>query len=221
METSLHRDLKMLYAKNPQQCEVRLSGFRIDAVVNDQLIEVQHGSLAAIRDKIRKLLADDHRVVVVKPIVTEKTLIKLDRKDGEVIGRRKSPKQESEIDIFHELIFFTQVFPHENLTLETAQVRIEELRFPGHGRRRRRRENDFQVQDQRLVAIEKRRQFRKATDLWKIIRRPRKSPFHTGDLAEKMDVPRWVAQRVAYCLREMGAVETVGKTGNAHLYKIA
>ena len=219
LETSLHRELKQRYAESLDQCEVQLAGFRIDAVVGETLYEIQHGSLAAIRSKIQKLLAADHQVVVVKPLIAQKVLVKLDQKDGDVISRRKSPKQETDIDLFHELIFFTQVFPHENLTLEVAHVHVEEWRYPGHGRRRRRRKNDFQVQDQKLVSIEKKQRLRAADDLWKLIRRPRKSPFHTGHLAERLDVPRWIAQRIAYCLREMGAVDVVGKDGNTHLYK--
>jgi hypothetical protein len=219
METSLHRELKQRYANSPDQCEVQLSGFRIDAVVGDTLFEIQHGSFAAIRPKIQRLLEAGHQVVVVKPLIAEKVLVKLDKKDGEVISRRKSPKRESDIDLFHELIFFTQVFPHENLTIEIAHVQIEEWRYPGHGRRRRRRDNDFQIQDQKLIKVDKKRRLHNADDLWKLIRRPKKSPFHTGHLAERLDIPRWIAQRIAYCLREMGAVDVVGKSGNTHLYK--
>jgi hypothetical protein len=220
METSLHRELKQRYAKSPERCEVTVAGFRIDAVVDDLLIEIQHGSLAAIRDKINKLLSRDHKVLIVKPLIVGKLLVKLDKKGGKVTSRRKSPKQEVELDLFHELVFFTHVFPHPNLTLEVPHVQIEEWRYPGHGRRRRWRKNDFQIEDQKLVSIQKTRRLQTVDDLWKLIRRPRKSPFHTGHLADVINAPRWVAQRVAYCLREMGAIDVVGKEGNAHLYKI-
>jgi len=43
-------------------------------------------------------------------------------------------------------------------------------------------------------------------------------PFTTLELAEAMDVPRWLAQKAAYCLRAMGESEPVGKRGNAVLY---
>ena len=43
--------------------------------------------------------------------------------------------------------------------------------------------------------------------------------FHTAHLADKLKVPRWTAQRIAYCLREMRAVEIAGKQGNALLYR--
>jgi hypothetical protein len=44
-------------------------------------------------------------------------------------------------------------------------------------------------------------------------------PFHTGHLAEGLGVERWIAQRMAYCLREMGAVQSVGKLRGAWLYE--
>ena len=56
METSLHRELKRLYAGDGARTEVVVERYRIDAVRDGQLIEIQHGSLAAIRDKIRRLV---------------------------------------------------------------------------------------------------------------------------------------------------------------------
>ena len=35
-------------------------------------------------------------------------------------------------------------------------------------------------------------------------------PFHTGHLAEGLSVQRWIAQRMAYCLRHPGAIQQVG-----------
>ena len=89
METTLHRQLKALYAGGEARVEQRLAGFRyrIDAVRGEELVEIQHGSLAAIRDKIRHLV-ETHRVLVVKPIVAHKLIIKQDAPDGEVISRR-------------------------------------------------------------------------------------------------------------------------------------
>ena len=56
METSLHRDLKTLYAGKDAQFEVSLGGYRIDVMSGGRLVEIQHGSLAAIRDKVQALL---------------------------------------------------------------------------------------------------------------------------------------------------------------------
>ncbi len=219
METSLHHDLKKLYADENARTEVRLGDYRIDAIVGDQLIEVQHGSLAAIRDKIRRLL-EDHEVLVVKPIIIRKLLVKQARKGGCVTERRTSPKQGRLLDIFDDLVYFTRIFPHPRLTLDVALVDVEEWRYPGHGRRRRWRRRDHQVSDQKLLAVREIHRLQTAGDLAALVPASTPKPFDTGHLAEALDVPRWVAQKIAYCLRNTGAATQVGKRGNALLYEL-
>lgn len=219
METSLHRQLKAIYAGEEARTEERLDGFRIDAIRGKQLIEIQHGSLAAIRDKISRLL-EKHRVLVVKPLILQKTLVRQDAKGGSVLSRRRSPKVETVLSLFDELIYFTRVFPHPNLTVETPLVEVDELRYPGHGRRRRWRENDFLVEDQRLVAIHETHRFKTNRDLLALLPANLPQPFHTGHLAEGLDVRRWIAQRIAYVLRKCGAATECGKSGNARLYEL-
>lgn len=220
METSLHRQLKEIYADKDAQLEVPLGDYRIDVICDNELIEIQHGSLAAIRDKIQNL-THDHRVLVVKPIIASKKLIHQDKKAGKVLSRRMSPKRGTILTLFDELVYFTRAFPHPNLTLEVALVHVEEWRFPGHGRRRRKRENDFEVEDRKLVKIDETHRFRTGADLIALLPRNLPQPFHTGHVAEAMDIDRWIAQRIIYCLREMGAAEVVGKQRNALLYELA
>jgi len=218
METSLHRELKLLYAGADAQSEVRLGRYRIDAIADGELIEVQHGSLGAIRDKIRSLLKS-HPVRIVKPIVARKTLVHRRRAGGRIVRRRLSPKQGRLLDLFDELIHFTRVFPHPRLTLEVLLVEIEEHRYPGHGRRRRWRANDFQVEDQRLIEIQSQHTVATVADLAALIACSLDEPFDTAALAAGMSIPRWSAQRIAYCLRNVGAIEECGKRGNARQYR--
>ena len=219
METTLHRQLKEHYGGRNPRCEVRVDGFRIDAVRRGTLIEIQHGTLAAIRRKIATLL-EFHRVLVVKPIVVEKTIIKLTRRGGRVLHERRSPKRGRLIDLFDELVHFTMVFPHPRLVLEVPLVSIEERRYPGHGRRRRWRENDHVVEDQRLVEIHATHRFRTAADLLQFLPPRLPQPFDTAGLAEILKIPRWLAQRIAYCLVKSGAVTQIGKQGNTRLYSV-
>jgi hypothetical protein len=218
METSLHRQLKEVYADQGALLEAPLGDYRIDVVCDGELIEIQHGSLAAIRDKVRGLL-QSHRVLVVKPIVHRKRIVKQDAKGGRVISRRLSPKRGRAIDVFDEMIYFTRVFPHPNLTVEAPLVDVEEWRYPGHGRRRRRRSTDHVVEDQKLIAVHRILRFHDTGDLLRLIPSELPSPFHTAHLAVAMNAPRWLAQRIAYCLREAGAVSKAGKQGNAWLYQ--
>ena len=65
-------------------------------------MEIQHGSLAAIRDKVARLL-NDHRVLIVKPILARKLILKLKRRGGAVVAQRWSPKRGTPLDLFDEL----------------------------------------------------------------------------------------------------------------------
>ncbi len=217
METSLHRQLKQLYADGGARVEAALDNYRIDVIRDGELIEIQHGSLAAIRQKVLDLLRG-HRVLVVKPIILGKRLVKRQAKGGTILGRRMSPKRGSVIDLFDELIYFTRVFPHHNLALDVPLVDVEEWRYPGHGRRRRQRRNDHQVEDEKLLKVHSVYRFRTSGDLLRLVPGGLPNPFHTGHLAAKLGVPRGTAQRITYCLRHMGGLSEVGKTGGARLY---
>jgi len=218
METTLHRQLKERYTTKDALVEQRLGRYRIDVVQKDRLVEIQLASLSAIRNKVAALLRR-HDVVVVKPIIARKHLVRRCRAGGRVVSRRKSPKQGTLLDLFEDLVHFTRVFPHRRLTLEVPLIEIEEWRFPGHGRRRWRRSSDHQVEDQRLLEVFEVHTFHKAADLCRVLPPALPNPFHTGHLAEKLGVPRWFAQRIAYCLRETGAIHAVGKRRWAWLYE--
>jgi len=219
METTLHRQLKEQYAGPRARQEVQVDGFRIDVVRGRELIEVQHGPLSALRDKTKQLLTE-HRVRIVKTLVGRKMLIKRKKKDGEVVSRRWSPKRGGWLDVFDELIHFMNVFPHPQLKLELLLVDIEEWRYPGHGRRRWRRPGDHQVEDQKLLDVTDRRVLQKAKDLQTFLPRGLPKPFDTAELCEGLGVERWAAQRMAYCMRKAGAIQEVGRRGNALLYEI-
>ena len=160
-------------------------------------------------------------MLIVKPIIARKRIIQLKRRGGAVVSQRWSPKRGTPLDLFGELVHFTRVFPHANLTLEVPLVEVEERRFPGHGRKRWRRVNDRQVEDVLLVDVGDVYRFSTASDLLQLLPGQLPQPFHTGHLAEQLNVHRFVAQRIAYCIRQTGAVTEVGKQGNTRLYQLA
>lgn len=217
METTLHRQLKALYAPDDNGQEVAVGGFRIDAVSGNRLIEIQHASLGAIRDKVRVLL-DDHDVHVVKPLAARKYLIK-QTPGGRVLSARYSPSRETFLDLFEDLVHFVNVFPHPRLTLEVVLTEQEEHRVPR--RKRRRRSKDYRVIDRHLRHIVSRLELRTNGHLAGLLPKKLPSAFTTRDIAERAEIPRWLAQKMAFCLRKTGALNTIGKQRNALLYELA
>jgi len=92
----------------------------------------------------------------------------------------------------------------------------EETRIPK--RKRWFRGKDFTVVERRLVAVRSRHSFRTAADLARLLPADLEEPFTTSDIARLADIPRWLAQKMTYCLRHAGAIEVVGKRKNAVLY---
>ncbi len=217
MESTLHRQLKELYADDASQIEVRHGQYRIDVVSGDELIEIQQSSLGAIRNKVRTLL-EKHSVVVVKPLVRRRLLVKYKRKGGRETDRRYSPKRGGLVDVFSELIYFIGVFPHERLALDIVLVDVEEHRYPRKQRRWNR--SAWKTVDQRLTEVHEIHRLRTSQDLLALAGCQLPSPFHTGDIAKALDIDRSLARQVAYCFRNMGAARQVGKQGNTLLYEL-
>ncbi len=220
METTLHQQLKDHYSRPGSRQEVPLGRYRIDVVHRGRLIEIQHSGLGAIRDKIRKLLTE-HKVDVVKPLVVRKMLVRLDKKQGEVVSRRWSPHRGGQLDVFQELLHFVTVFPHPDLRLITPLVEVEEFRYPGHGRRRRWGKNDFVVQDRQMTEWVDCHEYKTASDLAGLLPKTLSAVFHTKDLAAAMEIPTWQARQIAWVLRKTGAATEIGKQGNSITYKLA
>jgi hypothetical protein len=249
MEMSLHRQLKSVYAEKSglaAQVETPVDGYRIDVRTNEELIEIQVASLSAIRSKVRNLL-ERHKVRVVKPLIVRKQLVRYAKQGGEIISHRLSPKRGAWIDLVHELMYFRDIFPHPRLTLEVPTVEVLEHRVSRRARRFRGR--DYRVLDVELLQVNDGQFLRTTADLLHLYRlverfgapskasgpprrpsqktcRPAAEPatqglFDTRELAEYLEEPRWIAQRLAYVLRHCGALETAGKRRGGWLYRIA
>jgi hypothetical protein len=217
METTLHRQLKELYSGETAAQEVQLVGFRIDAIVDGELIEIQQASLGALRDKL-KILLKSYRVRVVKPLALNKTIVRRARVKGKVVSVRKSPKHEGVYNMFLDLVHFVGVFPHKRLTLEIVLTDQEEHRVSRP--RRRFRGPDFRVLDRKLVALVERHEFRSAADLASLLPAGLPGEFTTADIAARAAIPRWLAQKMAYCLCQIGALDRLGKQQRSWLYRL-
>lgn len=217
MATSLHQQLKTHYVQDESRHEVDLDCYRIDAIdETGRLIEVQCASLLAIRDKIRTL-TKSHKVIVVKPLAARKRILKKARRNGKVVSSRYSPTKESVHAIFEELVHFTKAFPHPNLQFDIVMTEQEEIRVPAKRKTWRRKHS---VEDRTLVEVQQTISLNTAADLWDCLDAEVPETFTTADLAIAADMPRWLAQKAAYCFREMDYIMACGRQGNSIEYQL-
>jgi len=215
-EKPLHAALKDWYARPGDRFEEQVDGFIIDIVRDGLLIEIQTTSLASLKQKLFTLVKD-HQVRLVYPVAREKWIVKLAEDGPGVSSRRKSPKRGKIEDLFRELVSFPQLMAHANFSLDALLIQEEEVRCYDETRAWRRR--GWVTQERRLLQVVDQVRFSTPADLGKLLPQDLEEPFTTADLAAAIARPRRLAQRMAYCLREMGEIEAVDKQGNAILYR--
>lgn len=203
-ENPLHKGLKEWAAGPDAEFEVPLDGYVIDAIVDGVLIEVQTRNFTKMRPKLRTLV-ESHPVRLVHPVTYEKWIVRVDP-EGVQLSRRKSPKRGRVEDVFGELVTFPTLMAERNFSLEVVLIQEEEIRLVDgkkHGRRRRR---DFVREERRLVDVVDSRRFAVPRDMAALIPETVDEPFTTADIAKACNLPKFMAQKMAYCLREMGAI---------------
>ena len=192
-----------------------VDGSVIDIVRGELLVEIQTRGFSSLKRKLEKLVAS-HTVRLVYPIAVEKWIIRL-ADDGAVQeGRRKSPRRGSILGLFCELVSFPHLISHPNFSLEVLLIQEEEVRQLGTARNWRRR--GWGTVERRLVQVVERRLFATPADLAALLPATLDEPFTTAGLADAIHQPRWLAQKMVYCFRGMGAISESGKAGRAALY---
>ena len=215
-EGPLHASLKDWYRRPGDRVEQPLEGFVIDLVRDDVLIEIQTGGFSAMRKKFDHLL-DRYPIRLVHPIASEKWVVKIDSRGGN-LSRRKSPKRGIAADACSELVSFPSLLSHPNFTLEVVMVQLDEIRSEDAKKGWRR--GGWVIDERRLVEVVEHIVLDEPHDLIKLLPEQLPDPFTTGDLAQALGRPRRMAQEVAYCLKTAGAVDTAGRDRDGFHYRI-
>ena len=206
-EGPLHASLKEWYREEGDLVESGVDEFVVDLVRGDLLIEIQTRSFSAMRRKLDRLL-DAHPMRLVHPIAAEKWIRKIDE-SGTEVSRRRSPKRGIAADVCAELVSFPALLDHPNFTLEVLLVQEEEVQRPDAKNWRRK---GWTVAERRLVGVLACAAFHTPQDLRTLLPRDLPDPFTSAHLAHGLGRSRHLAREVAYCLREAGALEAVGRS---------
>jgi len=214
-EKPLHAALKEWYRRDGDLVEVPTEGFVVDLVRAGLLIEIQTGGFAAMRRKFDRLL-DGHSMRIVHPIAAIKWIVKHVGAGGEV-SRRRSPKRGIAADVCAQLVSFPTLLSHPNFELEVLLTEEEEVWRPDPIKGWRK--GGFAIEERRLVTVLDSAEFASPGDLLTLLPPDLPNPFTTSDLATGLGRSRHLAQELAYCLRESGAIRSVGRDRRGHLYR--
>ena len=96
--------------------------------------------------------------------------------------------------------------------------RSEEIRVPPTARSSWKKK--YSVAERTLVEVQQQVQLKTAADLWKALDIQLSGEFTTADLVTASGMPRWLAQKAAWCFRRMEFFSVCGKQGNAITYRL-
>lgn len=214
-ESSLHADLKLWYKESEDQLEASVDNFIIDIVRDDLLIEIQTKNFSIIKRKLEKLMAN-HKILLIHPIVKDKWIINVEPQTNRAISKRLSPKHNSYVGIFEELIRIPEFISNLNFAIELPLVQIEEYRKnEGNGSWTR---NGWSIYDRKLVKVLEKKTFYTPIDFLMLKPTSLKTPFTNLELAYSLKISLNLARKMSYCLRKMGLIEVVGKKGRSLLF---
>lgn len=217
-ESSLHAALKEYLARPGDRFEETVDGFVVDIVRDGQLVEIQTKNFYAVRRKLEKLV-ERHPLTLVYPVARAKWIVKVAKRTGRELGRRRSPRRGDVVDLFNELLSIPALINHPNFSLEVVMVDLEEVRCAdGKGSWRRK---GMSIVDRKLLRVADRHRFERKDDFLGLLPAELGRPFTTKMLATALGVPRYRALRMTYCLRKMGALAVAGKERNAFLFEVA
>ena len=176
------------------------------------MIEVQTVSFAAMGRKLDHMLPE-YRFLIVHPIPVETYLHRPGAKP------RRSPKRGDIYYLFDELVSFPTLLDHPHLAIEVVLVAVDK-----HQRadpRLRRNRGGWRTHDRRLRDIRSQHRFTTIQDLASLIPSALPPVFTTADLASAAGIPRHRAQKMAYCLREVGLFAVVRRSKKGYEYRLA
>ena len=136
-ERSQHRILKFFFESDVTFHEIPIRSYIADICKNDQIYEIQTSGFGNLTSKLEDFLVD-HKVSVIYPASTVKTVVWTDPESGDMTFGRKVRKNSVKFKLLSELIYIKQFIGAENFSIIVAETEINDIRLlDGRGAERK------------------------------------------------------------------------------------
>lgn len=216
-EKTLHAVLKLYYEPDEDKHEVAMSGYYADIYNDKGIIEIQTRQLNKLRDKLSVFLQDYH-VTVVYPLPFNKWLSWVNPDNGEVQGRRKSPRHFTEYDAFYELYKIKSYLKNPNLSINLVLMDMEEYKLlNGWNYDKKRGSTRY---DRVPVGIRRIVKFDRIEDYMQLVPADLKEDFTVKDFAMAAGVSVEASRYTLNILNYLEIVKRTGRVKNGYVYNV-
>lgn len=216
-EKTLHAVLKLYYEPDEDKHEVAMSGYYADIYNDKGIIEIQTRQLNKLRDKLSVFLQDYH-VTVVYPLPFNKWLSWVNPDNGEVQGRRKSPRHFTEYDAFYELYKIKSYLKNPNRSINLVLMDMEEYKLlNGWSYDKKRGSTRY---DRVPVGIRRIVKFDRIEDYMQLVPADLKEDFTVKDFAMAAGVSVEASRYTLNILNYLEIVKRTGRVKNGYVYNV-
>ena len=216
-EKTLHAVLKLYYEPDEDKHEVAMSGYYADIYNDKGIIEIQTRQLNKLRDKLSVFLQDYH-VTVVYPLPFNKWLSWVNPDNGEVQGRRKSPRHFTEYDAFYELYKIKSYLKNPNLSINIVLMDMEEYKLlNGWSYDKKRGSTRY---DRVPGGIRRIVKFDRIEDYMQLVPADLKEDFTVKDFAMAAGVSVEASRYTLNILNYLEIVKRTGRVKNGYVYNV-
>lgn len=217
-EKTLHAVLKYYLEPDDSRHEIKLGRYYADIVNQDGVIEIQTRNFNTLRAKLTAFL-EYAPVTVVYPVPQTKYLVWIDRENGAMTKRRKSPKTGTVYDVFFELYKIKPFLKQENFRLKVILCDLVEYRnLDGWSDDRKKGSSRFERIPKSITGE---RDFTCPGDYKSLIPDTLPNEFSSADFADAVKISRKAAQTALNILMFVGVAERAGRNKNGYLYRKA
>lgn len=217
-EKTVHAVLKHYLEPDESYHEIKVEGYFADIARQDEIIEIQTRNFNKLTRKLGVFLKRGY-VTVVHPIPYVRWMCWINEETGEVSKPRKSPRLGNYQEVFRELFWIKDFLCHPNLRIHLILMNMEESRLlNGWSKDKKKGSTRF---DRIPVEIVDEIFLDGPMDYRYLVPDSLAEGFSVKDYQKASRLNNHWAGTALNILYFVGAVERVGKKGNAFLYKVA
>lgn len=129
-EKRLHMVLKRSISDDLTSHEKQVGRFVADVFDGERIWEIQTASLYPLVKKIEYYLENtDFSITVIKPLISSKRILRVDKESGEILRSRRSPKKAGEGELLSELYWLSDYLLNERLEVMALFIEADEFRY--------------------------------------------------------------------------------------------
>lgn len=215
-EKTLHAVLKQYYEPHEDYHEIKIGNYVADIVGENGIIEIQTANFSALRKKLITFL-DVTSVTVVHPIYKNRWIHWVNPQSGEIMQKRKSPKQGSSFELLFDLYYIRDLLQHPNFTLIVPIIDIAEYRsLDGWSKDKKKGASKI---DRIPLALLEELYFHHISDYEQLLPSTLAELFTSKDFAKYLHAGSRKVSFALQTLKTLHLIEQDGKDGRAFLYR--